>query len=106
MEINVCNLKALHDCTGCGMCAAVCKCGAVSISENNNGFYRPQIDANLCIGCGVCTKVCYRFDDKLNIKSNEDYECYSAVNKNQAELASSSSGAVSIELMRECLDRG
>ena len=106
MKGNVCNSEALHGCTGCGMCTGVCNFKAIEIVRDGAGFYCPVIDDDLCTGCSLCTKVCYRFDDKISVDNCEDYECYSAVNKNDDELQSASSGGVSIELMRECLSRG
>lgn len=106
MKRNVCNPEALRDCTGCGICASVCSFDAIKIKEDRMGFYRPEINEALCTGCSLCTKVCYRFDGEISVEEQEDHECYSAVNKNDEELRSASSGAVSIELMRECLKRG
>ena len=106
LKRNVCNPEALRSCTGCGACACVCSFDAIKITKDSTGFYRPEINEDLCTGCSLCTKVCYRFDDKLSVEEREDHECYSAVNKSDVELQSASSGAVSIELMRECLRRG
>ena len=106
MKINVCNSEALRNCTGCGLCTCVCNFDAIKITEDSTGFYRPEINESLCTNCSLCTKVCYRFDDKFSVEEQEDHECYSAVNKNDMELQSASSGAVSIELMRECIKRG
>ena len=106
MKGNVCNSKPLRGCTGCGICACACSFDAIKIVKDSMGFYRPEINEDLCTDCSLCTKVCYRFDDKISVEQQEDHECYSAVNKNDIELQNASSGAVSIELMRECLNRG
>ena len=106
MKRNVLSENAIHGCTGCGMCATVCKFDALTIQESEDGFYRPQIDGEACTDCGMCRKVCYRFDDAYGVMDEEDYLCYSAKNKSDKELKNASSGAVSIELMRECLARG
>ncbi len=88
------------------MCAACCPCKAIDIKENKDGFYRPIVDDDKCIGCSLCTKVCYRFDGDFSVKESENHECFSAANKDGDELRAASSGAVSVELMRECLNRG
>ncbi len=93
------------DCTGCGMCSAICPTKAISVSKDSNGFYKPKIADEQCISCSKCTKVCYKFRQKSELEVVPDFDCYSAVNLNSEELRSSSSGAVSIELMRECLRR-
>lgn len=96
----------LRQCTGCGVCESVCPFGAIKIIENNDGFYKPVIDENKCTDCGLCKKTCYKFDEVFKIKEKEDYECYSAVNKDENELSSASSGGVSAELMKSALKKG
>lgn len=96
----------LHSCTGCGVCESVCPFSAIKIKENNQGFYTPVIDKSKCTDCGFCKKACYKFDTQYKVKAEEDFECYSAVNKNREELLSASSGGVSVELMKAALKEG
>lgn len=98
--------KSIHDCTGCSMCMAVCPHSAIAITLNHDGFYTPAIDEDKCINCGICKKVCYKFDVEIKSKNESDAECLSAINRNEVELKMASSGAVSIELMRQCLKIG
>ncbi len=96
----------IRNCTGCGMCEAICPCCAITVKESEDGFYNPVVDENKCTECALCKKVCYKFDVSYSTKEKERYECYSAVNKNTEELKTSSSGGVSVELMREALKMG
>ncbi|MBR4287209.1 MAG: polysaccharide pyruvyl transferase family protein [Clostridia bacterium] len=96
----------IRDCTGCGVCEAVCPVGAIKIAEGGEGFYTPVIDEEKCTNCGICKKSCYKFDEAFTTKENEDYECYGAVNKNKKELLTASSGGVSVELMKAALKDG
>lgn len=104
---NINDKNQKNNCTSCGMCSAICPKDAIKIILNDDGFYRPIIDEELCINCGICKKICYKYDEnykeeKLNISPI----CLSAKNKNREELNNASSGAVSIELMRVCLELG
>ena len=101
--------EVVHDCTGCGLCAAVCPTNAVSIVLSDDGFYVPSVDSAKCVECGKCIRTCYKYDVGYQIQTNElngEIICMSAKNRNANELQSSSSGAVSIELMRCCIEKG
>ena len=43
-----------EDCTGCGLCAELCRFGAVKLLPDNS--YR--VDPVACEGCGVCVRFC------------------------------------------------
>ena len=103
MQNNIQSIGAIHDCTGCSMCMAVCPHSAIAVTLNQEGFYTPTVNEDECINCGVCKKVCYKFDAEINSNVENNVECLSAINRNETELEMASSGAVSIELMRQCL---
>ena len=46
-----------HDCTGCGVCIAVCSVKCISFVSDKEGFSYPVADSR-CINCGKCEKVC------------------------------------------------
>lgn len=95
-----------QECTGCSMCSIVCPTNAINIELNKYGFYKPVVNNELCIGCGCCKKICYKFDTKINKDKKNDYRSYSAINKNEHELRTATSGGISIELMKTCIDKG
>jgi len=107
MEYNVLtdNLNA-HYCTGCSVCVASCPRKAITILLTEDGFYEPCIDEKLCTDCGFCQKSCYKFDDNILYENENNCVVYSATHKNSHELKSSTSGGVSVELMRECIKQG
>lgn len=103
------NIMQLDDskCTSCGMCSAICPKDAIKIILNDDGFYRPVINEKLCINCGICKKICYKYDENYKEKKIKVTPvCLSAKNKNKDELNNASSGAISIEIMRACLELG
>ena len=103
---SVLNKENIRECTGCGVCESVCPFSAIKIKENSVGFYTPAIDESKCTDCGKCRKSCYKFDNEFEVKTDENFECYSAANKNSKELLSASSGGVSVELMKVALKEG
>ena len=105
MKHNVIGVEGNHPCTGCGVCSSVCPHSAIKLEEDSNGFYHPIIEESKCVSCAVCLKVCSKYDEDI-LEEGASYECYSATNKDGRELSESSSGGVSIELMRECLAQG
>lgn len=107
--MNINNSSAKHKCTSCQMCAAVCPHKAISISLNDDGFYRPYINESLCIDCGICTKVCYKFDDKISISPISKYDSikvYSAQSLSNSLLKKVTSGGVADILAKELIKKG
>ena len=106
MSNNINRQDAVNPCTGCSMCYAICPKDAITVSLNADGFYIPVINDSKCVNCGLCQKVCYRFDFETRKGVDTPLLCYSAINRSDDELKAASSGAVSIELMRQCLSLG
>lgn len=63
--------EAVHNCTSCQMCGAVCPKNAITIELDDEGFYRPKVNEN-CIDCGLCVKVCYKFDKDIKMSTSAD----------------------------------
>lgn len=96
----------IYACTGCSVCAISCPTDAIKIILIEEGFYEPSIDEELCIECGLCKKSCYKFDEEILSKDEETCIFYSAINKDNEELKSTTSGGVSSELMKQCIIQG
>ena len=45
-------------CCGCEACFCICPKDAISMQEDEEGFYYPVIDENRCIRCCRCLKAC------------------------------------------------
>lgn len=80
-------------CVGCRNCELVCKCGAITIQANKEGFLAPVIDEEKCVHCGKCTEVCCMETD--NIKTCRDQQiAYIAISKNKKLYKKSASGGI------------
>ena len=107
--MNITARPEIHECTSCQMCAAVCSRNAITISLNEDGFYRPHVDENKCSDCGLCTKVCYKFDNEVRVTTVEELgriEVYSAQHLSDSLLAKVTSGGVADALAKELINQG
>ena len=90
------------DCTGCGACAAACAFGAISVSDDGEGFPFPSVSPDLCTGCGKCRRTC----PSLNGAAAGEADFYMAWSLYSEVLARCSSGGVFDALASCVLDRG
>lgn len=79
-------------CCGCAACMHICPVGAISWTQNKEGFGEPQIDNKKCIDCGLCRKVCPY--EQSTVGKDANPQIYAAVHKNQKIVKKSSSGGV------------
>lgn len=100
---NIANMKS---CYGCGVCAIVCAKKLISIEQDSEGFYAPQIkELEQCTDCGLCTKVCaYAHDEAL--KDDVSPQGYAAWSNNVTTRRSCSSGGAGYEIGCSLLREG
>ena len=46
------------ECCGCSACASVCPKDCITILQDSEGFYYPEVNEDGCINCGLCEKKC------------------------------------------------
>ena len=46
------------NCSSCAACANVCPRGAIAMTLDEMGFYRPSVDSEKCVECGACELAC------------------------------------------------
>lgn len=92
-----------HNCCGCGACGDICPKQAISFTEDNEGFWYPEVKQDKCIDCGLCEKVC-PFQNEHEPK--KPLQCYAAVNPDENVRLKSSSGGIFSLLMERIFDEG
>lgn len=56
MPMEICNNPQL--CSGCLACQSACPRSAITVIEDNRGFYCPNVDEAKCVQCGLCEATC------------------------------------------------
>jgi len=88
------------------MCAAVCPTGAISISLNKDGFYRPVINDDACTDCGLCVKNCYKFDTNIAQSDLSTKKILAAWSNDREVVKETTSGGIADVLARRLVRDG
>lgn len=94
-----------ENCFGCGLCAVICRKDAIKIELNKNGFYEPNVNADVCVKCGLCSTIC-PFDKGLEAFSKEPFSFFAGWSKNPENRINTSSGGVAYETALYLLNNG
>lgn len=91
-------------CVGCSACYNVCPKQCITMRDDNEGFFYPQINERNCVNCELCKSVC----PVLNVQRDDRKEtkAYAAYNINLDERLDSSSGGMFSLFARLVLERG
>lgn len=97
------NICKSADCTGCFACLNICKHGAITIAEDENGQTIPKINSIKCVSCGLCERVCPANYPMEFIRASKAYAVWS---KNEEDRVNSSSGGAAAIFSRTVLRNG
>lgn len=98
------DIERKRACSSCFACSAVCKRGAVTISQDENGFYKPFVDTAMCVNCGVCRKVCY---SHIDLQSREiTLKGYYGWHRDPNVLKQSASGGITSAIAQVAIEAG
>ena len=91
------------ECTACAACMNVCSREAISMQEDDWGYWHPVIDAGRCVECGLCRMVCPVLHP-LNL--HRPKKALAVVCRNEKEHRSSSSGGAASILSKYVVAQG
>ena len=93
------------NCTGCCACVNACNVGALSITKDEEGFYRPQLDVDKCVRCGLCESSCPVVSSFQRYEEN-NAKVYAAWHRNSEIRSKSTSGGAFTALAQVVLSKG
>lgn len=79
-------------CSGCSACSNICPTGAITITENKEGFMIPTVNLSKCTHCGLCNSVCPIINFSKKTKAIKHTNCYAVQAQDEIRINSSSGG--------------
>lgn len=103
------NISIINEkkCVGCSCCIDTCPVNIIIPVKDRYGFTHPYISSmESCINCRKCLNVCSAYDENYtNKNANKSQNGYVAININENERVSSSSGGIFPLLARYIFDK-
>lgn len=99
------NISHIHNCYGCGVCAASCPKNVIEIILNGDGFYEAcVVDADRCIHCGICMDVCAFNHSELSLSDVCPLRSWSAWSNDKDVRKKCSSGGIGFEIGKQLIE--
>lgn len=101
------NISHIHNCYGCGVCAASCPKNVIEINLNGDGFYEAcVVDADRCIQCGICMDVCAFNHSELSLSDVCPLRSWAAWSNDKDVRKKCSSGGIGFEIGKQLIEHG
>lgn len=95
------------DCMGCNACNVICPKQCITMPDDFEGFFYPQVDKDKCIECSLCLKVCPVISPKEPLADRYDTPlAYAAYHKNENIRLDSTSGGLFSAFAEYFFDKG
>ena len=94
----------LRPCTGCFACSIVCPTNAITMIQDDCGFYHPFINSELCVKCEKCVELCY--SHKTSFSNTDTIQAYYGWHKNSEIRKNSSSGGITYAIASSLIKKG
>lgn len=91
------------NCMGCYACVNICPVSCISMNNDNEGFWYPEVDYDKCIECGKCIDVC-PIINKTTVNNNP--VAYACINDDESIRMKSSSGGMFTLIAEQIIDDG
>ena len=96
----------LKNCTGCGVCQAVCASKAIVMQANIEGFLYPVVDTTLCRECDRCYTVCPISDNNSTSERHKSFAVYACQAKDKQLLIEATAGGLFPVLAQKIIQMG
>lgn len=101
------NISTIHDCYGCGVCAASCGKRLIKIELNADGFYEPRLkEPDKCTDCGICMEVCAFSHSDLANSAAAPIKSWAAWSNDEDVRHKCSSGGAGYEIGKQLIEQG
>lgn len=92
-----------ENCSGCGLCIAICSKKAITLQKGKLGHLYPVIDQKKCIDCGLCHKRCPANNTP---QLSKPQKAFAAFSKDTNDYKTSTSGAAASVFSNYFIEQG